>query len=77
MAYVNGDDYLNDNKGKISERSGPREPWGHQIDLRLAQEIPTIAGQRFEITFDILNVLNLLNSDWGWQRNVGVNQTVV
>jgi len=76
MAYVNGDDYLNDNKGKISERSGPREPWGHQIDLRLAQEIPTIAGQRFEITFDILNVLNLLNSDWGWQRNVGVNQTV-
>ncbi|MBI4535180.1 MAG: TonB-dependent receptor [Ignavibacteriae bacterium] len=76
MAYINGDPYLRDNKGRMSERSGPREPWSHQIDLRLSQEIPTIAGQKFEITVDILNVLNLLNSNWGWVRNTGPNQTV-
>ncbi len=76
MAFIDGDSYLSENKGKISERSGPREPWSHQVDLRLAQEIPTFAGQRIEITFDILNVLNLFNSDWGWVRTSGVNQTV-
>jgi len=74
MAFIEGDDYLNENKGRISERMGPREPWSHQIDMRISQEIPTISGQRIELTFDILNVLNLLNGDWGWVRNTGANQ---
>lgn len=75
MAFIDGDDYLKENKGKISERNGPREPWSHQIDLRISQEIPTLAGQRLELTLDILNVLNLLNSEWGWVRTTGLNQT--
>jgi hypothetical protein len=76
MAFVNADDYLSENKGRISERSGPREPWSQQLDMRISQELPTIAGQRFEITVDLLNVLNLINSEWGWVRNSGVNQNV-
>lgn len=76
MSYINADSYLSDHKGQISERSGPREPWAHSIDLRIAQEIPTVGTQRIEITIDILNVLNLLNSNWGWIRNTGINQTV-
>ena len=76
MNYINGNSYMKEHKGQISERSGPREPWAHTVDLRLNQEIPTFDGQKIEITLDILNVLNLLNSDWGWVRNTGVNQTV-
>ncbi|MBM2840442.1 MAG: hypothetical protein HW412_970 [Bacteroidetes bacterium] len=76
MSFINADDYLKANKGKISERSGPREPWSHQIDLRISQEVPTFSGHRIELTFDILNVLNLLNSDWGWVRTSGGFQTV-
>jgi hypothetical protein len=76
MNFIDADPYLQDNKGKISERSGPREPWNHQIDLRINQEIPTFGSQKIELTLDILNVLNLLSSDWGWIRNAGVNQTV-
>jgi hypothetical protein len=76
MAYIDADPYLKDNKGKMSERSGPREPWAHQVDLRIGQEIPTFGEHRIEITFDVLNVLNLINSDWGWIRNTGLNQTV-
>ena len=76
FAFIETDSYLRENKGRISERSGPREPWAHQVDLRISQEIPTIAGQRLEITLDILNVLNLLNNDWGWIRNTGLNQIV-
>ena len=76
MAYINADSYLKDRKGMMSERSGAREPWSHQVDFRLSQEIPTVAGQKLEITLDILNILNLLNSNWGWVRNTGANQTV-
>ena len=76
LDFVNADDYLKDNKGKVSERSGPREPWSHEIDLHITQEIPTFSGQRVEISLDVLNVLNLLNSDWGWVQTTGVNQTV-
>jgi outer membrane receptor for ferrienterochelin and colicin len=75
-SFINGDTYLNANKGKISDRSGPREPWAHSIDMRLMQEIPIVGEHHLEITVDILNVLNLLNSDWGWIKNTGVNQTV-
>ena len=65
MAYIDADSYLKDNKGRISERSGPREPWAHSIDLRISQQIPTFANHRIEITVDILNVLNLINGEWG------------
>jgi len=74
--FVNADTYLTENKGRISERSGPREPWAHSIDLRIGQIIPTFPGHHIEITIDILNVLNLINGEWGWIRNTGVNQTV-
>jgi hypothetical protein len=68
--YINGDDYLSGNKGKMSERNGAREPWTHQLDFRLTQEIPTFKGHKFEITFDILNVLNMIDKTWGWQEVV-------
>jgi hypothetical protein len=76
MAFIDADPYLKDNKGKISERSGPREPWAHQIDMRINQEIPTMPGHKVEISLDILNVLSLLKNSWGWIRNTGINQTV-
>ena len=73
FTFINSDDYLKDHKGQVAERNAPREPWLHQIDLHLGQDIPTIAGQKIEITFDILNVLNLLNSDWGWVKQASLS----
>ncbi len=68
MNYINGDDYLKDNKGKIAERNAARSPWSHQIDLRINQEIQTFSGHKLEFTFDIINVANLLKDDWGWVK---------
>ena len=56
---------LRDARGGIIERGACEEPWFNQVDLRLAQEFRTFGNQRAEITLDILNVLNLINSDWG------------
>lgn len=69
-AYINGDPYLSKYKGQIVPRNGGRSPWDGQLNLRLAEDIPTVAGQNIEFTLDILNVLNLLNHNWGWVETV-------
>lgn len=66
-AFIDGDPALKDARGSIVSRNASREPWYHRVDLRIAQDlpVPTVSGNQIQITFDILNVLNLLNSDWG------------
>ncbi|ROL57335.1 TonB-dependent receptor [Bacteroidetes/Chlorobi group bacterium Naka2016] len=61
---------LEDQRGKISERNSLRQPWYNQLDLRITQEFPTLRGQSLQIYVDILNVLNLINSDWGHLKYV-------
>lgn len=64
---------LQKQRGKILERNSLRMPWFNELDLRITQDIPTIMGQKFQIYVDILNVLNLLNSDWGHLKYVSNN----
>ncbi|NEM98212.1 TonB-dependent receptor [Pontibacter burrus] len=75
-ALISGDDYLNDRRGQYAERYGGRMPWTHQFDLRVFQDFYINAGENrhtFQITFDIFNVGNLLNRDWGRQYFVSNN----
>ncbi len=64
--YISGDPVLRKSRGKIISRNASREPWTNRLDFRLAQEIP-VAEQwgKFELTADILNLLNFLNESWG------------
>ncbi len=64
--YIKNDDYLSSHRGQVAERNGGRIPWSHSLDFSLAQEIPTLPGHKFEIRVDVLNILNLLNHDWGY-----------
>ena len=88
--FIEQDDYLSANRGSIAERNGALLPWVHRFDFRFAQDINLTNlpdRHRLQITFDILNVGNLLNSEWGvantvWQsapltyrgRNADTNQ---
>jgi hypothetical protein len=66
--FVEQDDYLKNNKGKIADRFGALNPWYVNVDLRVLQDIVFGAPgseHRFQLSLDFLNVLNLLNSDWG------------
>ena len=71
QSWNNLNDFIESNaclraaRGGIIERGACEEPWFNQVDLRLAQEFRTFGNQRAEITLDILNVLNLINNDWG------------
>lgn len=72
--YVNNDEYLKKHKGQTMERNAAREPYQQQLDLRIVQDIPLFdysqSTHRLQVSIDILNLPNLLKSDWGRIRYV-------
>ncbi|WP_227006184.1 TonB-dependent receptor [Rufibacter latericius] len=72
-SYIEGDTYLSKRRGQYTERNGARMPWTHQVDLRLAQDLYFNAAGKsntLQLTFDIFNVGNLVNNDWGRQYSI-------
>ena len=70
--YVYGNEYLNGHRGQVAARNGARAAWVNQFDLRISQELPGfMEGHKAEISFDIANIGNLLNKDWGVIEEVG------
>ena len=63
-SYIMNDPGLADARGSIVERNASRAPWRNFTDFRAAFDIP-IASTEVEISLDITNFLNLLNSNWG------------
>ncbi|MFT4153618.1 carboxypeptidase regulatory-like domain-containing protein [Parafilimonas sp.] len=66
--FISNDKYLSTRRGKYAERNGLRTPWNHELDLKLMHEFRlsrTNNQHILTISFDIFNVLNLLNNDWG------------
>jgi hypothetical protein len=65
--YIEQDPYLSSIRGAVSERNGAKLPWLHRFDLRFVQDINLdIAGtSRIQLTADILNFGNMINSEWG------------
>jgi hypothetical protein len=75
-AFIEKDDYLSGNRGKIAERNGARTPWTSTIDMRIMQEFKLKAGEnnnKLQVSLDIENVTNLLNKGWGRIYNVQFN----
>ncbi|NNE45125.1 MAG: TonB-dependent receptor [Rhodothermales bacterium] len=69
--FIEQDDYLSDHRGEIAERFGGVNPWFGNIDLRLLQDISVLTGSKrntLQLSLDILNLPNLLNSDWGVRK---------
>ncbi len=65
--FINNDQYLSTRRGQFTERNGARTPWNTSADFRFTQDF-SIGGkhkQMLTFTFDIVNLTNLLNSDWG------------
>ncbi|MVN78393.1 TonB-dependent receptor plug domain-containing protein [Hymenobacter sp. HMF4947] len=75
-AFIENDPYLRSHRGQVVERFAARLPWTHQIDMRIAQDFNFIAGGKkntIQVTFDVQNVGNLLNNNWGRQYTVSNN----
>lgn len=55
---------LQQNRLRILSRNACRTPWSHQIDLRITQGFH-VGRVNIDVMLDILNVLNLINQEWG------------
>jgi len=67
-SYIEQDDYLSTRRGDYAERNGSIGEWFSQIDLRILQDFAINIGENthaFQLSLDVLNVGNMINSDWG------------
>jgi hypothetical protein len=65
---IEDDKYLSANRGNYSEKNGAWGPFSTIFDIALRQDFGmTFAGQRhrFQLSVDIKNFANMLNSEWG------------
>jgi hypothetical protein len=77
-AFIEQDAYLRKNRGRIAERFGALNPWYNDIDLRVLQDIVLRQGGKrhtIQLSLDVLNFANLLNSDWGVRKVASVSAT--
>ncbi len=73
-----GGEYLQANIGRIADRNTIRNPFVTQVDVRVSQKLPTLRGQRAELTLDVFNAAALINHNWGAVVVVpGANQTLL
>jgi hypothetical protein len=67
-AFIEQDSYLSSNRGQIAERMAAVTPWYHSLDLRVLQDFIIVAGGQkhtLQLSLDIQNATNLINSSWG------------
>jgi hypothetical protein len=65
-AFLSNDDATKDFRGQIAPRNTGRAPWTNRLDFHYGVNVPTGSRAKVELTADITNLLNLLNSEWGW-----------
>jgi hypothetical protein len=71
-AYIKADPALDSHRGQILPRNASRDPWFHRVDFKIAQVIPVpgLKGHKLILTFDIENLMNLFNKEWGYYKYI-------
>jgi hypothetical protein len=67
-SLISGNAYLSKKRGQYAERNAMRTPWNHEVDFKLMHEFRLSKSDKtknLQISLDVFNVLNLLNSEWG------------
>lgn len=73
FAFMEQDNYLSKHKGEYAEAYSVNAPWVHNFDLRVAQNFSINTGETkhtLQLSLDLLNLGNLLNSKWGVSKNM-------
>jgi hypothetical protein len=72
-ALIESDKSLSEHRGEYAEKNGATAPFTSYLDLAIRQDLGSKFGNnlhRLQLSFDIFNLANLLNSDWGVRYNV-------
>ncbi|AKA33719.1 TonB-dependent receptor [Flagellimonas lutaonensis] len=73
-AFIQQDDYLSENRGSYAERYGALAPWRGRWDVKVLQDIKINEKNRLQLSLDVLNIGNLINSEWGVVEQPAFNQ---
>jgi outer membrane receptor for ferrienterochelin and colicin len=66
--FIESEKSLKNRRGQFAERNGAVAPWNHRFDVRFTHTINAPskkAKHQVQITWDIINIGNLLNKNWG------------
>ena len=63
--YIEQDDYLSGIRGSYVDRYGALAPWRGRWDVKFLQDIKIVKNNTLQLSLDILNIGNLISSDWG------------
>ena len=70
--YISQDKYLSSRRGQYAERNGAIAPYFKRLNLNITQEFFVVTKNKtrhtIKATFDIFNVGNLINKEWGVSR---------
>ena len=79
-AYIQQDEYLRGRRGQYTERYAATAPWRSRWDVKILQDfnfnVSDDKQNTIQLSIDILNFGNLLNSDWGLVQQVGNVQPI-
>lgn len=67
-SFIEQDKYLNKHRGQYTERNGGQTPWFSEADLRVLQDFKIGGTRTVELSFDVVNLGNLLKSSWGVRK---------
>jgi hypothetical protein len=76
FAFMEQDKYLSKHKGEYAEAYVARAPWVNRLDFRFIQDFSIKAGgtrNTLQLSIDVLNAGNLLNSKWGVYKNMAAS----
>ncbi|MDR2843207.1 MAG: TonB-dependent receptor, partial [Candidatus Symbiothrix sp.] len=71
--FLENDRYLSRHKGQYAEAFAVNAPWMHRFDLKIVQNFSIKSGNNtntLQVSVNILNVGNLLNSTWGLSQQM-------
>ncbi len=68
--FIGGQQCLAASRGRLLERNACRNPWSNLFNTRLATSVPLMGGQSIQLSWDIFNVLNMFDKEWGAFKQV-------
>lgn len=76
-AYISQDPYLSKHRGQYAQRNGLLLPFFNQVNLNITQDIFVTTGKvrnTLQFEFNMINLGNLLNRNWGNYKYVNSTQ---
>jgi len=64
-SFIQQDKYLSGRRGNYAERYGALAPWRGKWDMKFIQELKVSKTNAIQFSIDILNIGNMISSDWG------------